>query len=54
MNYIYVGEINVTTIKNKLIELGEEIWLEHTLRQRIFDVHTTQDRGRNHFHVEGV
>ena len=39
MNYIHVGEIDVTHIKNKLIETGDEIWLEHTLRQSIFDVH---------------
>lgn len=39
MNYIHIGEIDVTQIKNKLIETGEEIWLEHTLRQTIFDAH---------------
>jgi quercetin dioxygenase-like cupin family protein len=39
MNYIHIGEIDITQIKNKLIELGEEIWLEHTLRQNIFDAH---------------
>ena len=39
MNYIHVGEIDVTHIKNKLIETGDEIWLEHTLRQSIFDAH---------------
>lgn len=39
MNYIYVGEIDVTHIENKLIETGDEIWLEHTLRQSMFDAH---------------
>lgn len=39
MNYIHIGEIDVTQIKNKLIETGENIWLEHTLRQSIFDAH---------------
>ena len=39
MNYIYVGEIDVTNIKNKLIQTRDEIWLEHTLRQSMFDAH---------------
>ena len=39
MNYIFVGKFDVTQIKDKLIEMGEEIWLKHTLRQQIFDAH---------------
>ncbi len=39
MNYIFVGKFDVTQIKDKLIETGEEIWLKHTLRQQIFDAH---------------
>jgi hypothetical protein len=31
--------MNVTQIKNKLIETGDEIWLEHTLKQSVFDAH---------------
>ena len=32
--------MEVTHIKNKLIETGDEIWLEHTLRQSMFDALT--------------
>jgi quercetin dioxygenase-like cupin family protein len=39
MNYNYVGKFDITNIKNKLIEINEEIWLEHTLRQTIFEAH---------------
>ena len=39
MNYNYVGNIDVSVIKDKLLEVGEEIWLEHTLRQTQFNAH---------------
>jgi quercetin dioxygenase-like cupin family protein len=62
-NYSYVGYIDVSSIKNKLIETKEDIWLEHTLRQTQFKAHSetqtielmwdinslpTNERGRIH------
>lgn len=39
MNYNYVGNIDVSAIKNKLLEVGDDIWLKHTLRQTQFAAH---------------
>ena len=39
MNYNYVGNVDVSAIKDKLLEVGEEICLEHTLRQTQFNAH---------------
>lgn len=38
-NFNYVGYVDISRIKNKLNEIGNDIWLEHTLRQSIFLAH---------------
>jgi quercetin dioxygenase-like cupin family protein len=38
-NFNYIGNVDISIIKNKLHELGENIWSEHTLRQTIYDAH---------------
>lgn len=39
MNFNYVGSFDVSQIKDKLIEVGNDIWLNHTLRQSLFLAH---------------
>ena len=39
MNFNYLGNIDISPIKNKLIEFGEDMWLEHKLRQTMYIAH---------------
>lgn len=38
-NYEYVGNIDVSSFKDKLLNIDENVWLENTLRQTTFNVH---------------
>jgi quercetin dioxygenase-like cupin family protein len=38
-NFNYVGYFDISPIKDKLNEIGDNIWLEHTLRQSVFLAH---------------
>jgi len=38
-NYKLLGNCNVTNLKNKIDKLTEQDWLEHQLRQNLFEVH---------------
>ena len=38
-NYRFLSKIDVTDLKNKIKELPNEIWDEHTLRQTLFESH---------------
>jgi hypothetical protein len=38
-NYTFLSKIDVTDFKNKIKELPNEIWDEHTLRQTVFKPH---------------
>ena len=39
MNFNYIGNIDVSDIKLKLLDIDESIWLENTIRQTTFNVH---------------
>jgi len=38
-NYTFLSKIDVSDLKNKIKELPNEIWDEHTLRQTLFEPH---------------
>lgn len=39
-NFDYIGYFDVSKMKDKLASVGEDIWLEHTIRQSLFGAHT--------------
>lgn len=38
-NYKFVGNCDVSLLKNKINQLSEQDWLEHQLRQNVFEAH---------------
>jgi len=38
-NFKYIGVCDVSSTKIRLQEIGESIWLEHTIRQTVFGAH---------------
>jgi len=39
MNFNYIGSVDISNIKLKLLNINESVWLENTIRQTTFDVH---------------
>ena len=39
MNFNYIGSVDISNIKLKLLNMNESVWLENTIRQTTFDVH---------------
>lgn len=38
-NFNFIGNVDVSFVKEKLKEIDESLWLENTIRQEVFNVH---------------
>lgn len=38
-NYKFIGSCNINSLKTKISQLSEQDWLEHQLRQKVFEAH---------------
>jgi hypothetical protein len=38
-NFKKIGDVDISSVKQKLFKINEDVWLESQIRQKIFDAH---------------